>query len=573
MESMADVDVTVVGTPPRKINRHQLTQRNMQIPINRAPYDIVWRIFEDVAGIGLPALTTPEGNAYNVTSNRWMRILLVCKHWRAVALANPFLWNTIKCDPCRDKCLRMPGDTFVLEWLERARNTSLDIYIRDMEQVSEPVLQQLSSRTVNLRSFRVSTVNHYQQLAVLFQDEAPMLESLHIRRERHPDDPSQGDLPLLFGGRIPSLRYLSLNDVRRLGGNEFKNLTYLHISNQHYKKHSADGSGIPDLLGILRASPRLRTCVFKNCTCEVDNATDLPTVPATQLESIMLPVVQRLVLDRTAAFSVHILHRVALNDHVAVYVDPRDPFFVLPRRKASRIRPLREATSYKVIIKKPREDSSSHQRDRNANKSPIAIDVTAVTDTSAVLLRIRQPQTTEYVQDLRWTRHMRETSFLELQELWLGGRPHGTSGHWRELFSQMTGLSRLAIDFAGNSAGDDTYVWLNALEGEGVALVPSLRKLECHGIRLRSGSAYEVETVVRIARERHLRGSRLASVRILPFSDSSKLRARGSMSNDEWEKQKEQLRKYVDYVQIEDIVRYPQFPLPEVCEGCPEFRP
>ena len=115
-----------------------LTEHNLKVPINGLPNDVLWTTFEELAGVRTSDLTNPEDNAYGVTSNKWLRALLVCKHWRDVALADPFLWNTIKCDPCRDRAHRLPGDQYILEWLARARGAPLDIYIRDMEQVSEP---------------------------------------------------------------------------------------------------------------------------------------------------------------------------------------------------------------------------------------------------------------------------------------------------------------------------------------------------------------------------------------------------------------------------------------------------
>ena len=170
-----------------------LAEQNLSAPINRLPQVVLWKIFEELAGIRTSELTRPEDNAYGVASNKWMRIQRVCKHWRQIALADPFLWNTIKCDPIRDKAHCVPGDQYILEWLSRARDAPLDIYIRDMERLSEGVLQQLSARSANLRSLRVSAISHYKQLFTFFQDAAPILESLHLRREKPSEVAADGD--------------------------------------------------------------------------------------------------------------------------------------------------------------------------------------------------------------------------------------------------------------------------------------------------------------------------------------------------------------------------------------------
>ena len=150
------------------------------------------------------------------------------------------------------------------------------------------------------------------------------MESLHIRRENQDDD-RQANLPLLFGGKMPSLRYLSLNNVRKLGGNKFKNLVYLHLSNQCFEARRAAGAGVPDVLAILRASPQLESCIFKKCACDVENPNTqnfgLPMVRPGNANRIALTAIKRLVLDACSApFTVHIVHRVVLTDPLALFI-------------------------------------------------------------------------------------------------------------------------------------------------------------------------------------------------------------------------------------------------------------
>ena len=84
--------------------------QTLQPPINKVPDDVLWSIFEELAGVRISRPQDPDSNAYGITRNRWMEVLLVCRHWRAVALADPFLWTVIKCDPCHDRTHRLPGD-------------------------------------------------------------------------------------------------------------------------------------------------------------------------------------------------------------------------------------------------------------------------------------------------------------------------------------------------------------------------------------------------------------------------------------------------------------------------------
>ena len=567
---------------PGEINQNLLerTQRNKQVPINRLANEILWKIFEELAGVSSSELTTPEHSAYGVTSNKWMRILRVCKHWRIVALADPFLWNTIKCDPGRDKAHCVPGDQYVSEWLGRAGGAPLDIYIRDMERVPGPVLQELSARTANLRSLRVSTINHYTQLAVLFQNAAPRLESLHIRREKHPDDPAQGDIPLLFGGKTPSLRYLSLNDVRRFGGNTFKALTYLHISNRHFEAQPAGGAGVPDVLAILRASPRLESCTFKRCTCDVDNPDGhnrgLPRVPRTPENRIVLPSVSRLVLDTcSAAFTVHIMHRVVLSDPLVMFINCKDELPVLPRREHSHVGPLLEATTFRVSFERPSNNEP-------VDNPPFITDITAITPTSATHLRIWR-NAEEFVDHdfdpvgfADWTHHLANTPFFTLQELWLAGKPTGDWRQWHSLFSTLPILRRLTLDFTEADKQAHEHKWFEALLSMGLQLcLPDLRELECHGMSFTQGM---MDLLIRIARDRHHSGCRLTHVRILPLADVDggdpleNLRIIGAWRPvQDLQGELARLRLYVDDVQMEVVAKVPRYVLPAICERCPEF--
>lgn len=187
--------------------------------INDLPPEVLTNIFRYV----IWSATSPD---YGVRWRLW--VTWVCRHWRAIALADPMLWNAIW---FKD----LPHLERSFAWLERSADAPLDIRINDTKErpISLPtvhtLLKKLFDKISNIRVFILILQDWDPILVVLdafrvVQEKSlPMiLERFEMHRSGSPYvqlgsgyEPNFYLKPIpLFGGTpLPFFNYLSLNAV------------------------------------------------------------------------------------------------------------------------------------------------------------------------------------------------------------------------------------------------------------------------------------------------------------------------------------------------------------------------
>lgn len=175
----------------------------LQSPVQRLPNELLASIF--VIGV----LGTEEEDTLVLST-----IMLVCRHWKDVAINTPILWTQITAGTRHslDKARRK---------LERSKSAMLHVSVDFSPRVENTsVTTESIARTMELlrtsiwrwKSFRMTVPNRPQANAALrlCKDEAPVLETLSIRilHSMQEDHYSHAPLPI-FAGRLPSIKSTS----------------------------------------------------------------------------------------------------------------------------------------------------------------------------------------------------------------------------------------------------------------------------------------------------------------------------------------------------------------------------
>ncbi|KAJ3553335.1 hypothetical protein NM688_g3671 [Phlebia brevispora] len=255
-----DIDVCTLDTIDDTLT-HSLSQvrtlRNEKAPINTLPPEILVIILEILAGPRSLSSTSPLSPPGSINPLGWMAVTHVCRYWRRTALGYPFLWSPIVFSPPDiENIASLP-----YEWLRRSSGAPLDVQISCGGATSTRVWTKLAERSQRLRKLHILDLTD-TEILLQFNGEAPLLESLCLRvSDRITDIPRSDEddggallsdeLPLLFAGSTPSLRYLTITFFTRFGGNQFANLTYLHVADQIYDTPS----DLSRLLVLLETSP------------------------------------------------------------------------------------------------------------------------------------------------------------------------------------------------------------------------------------------------------------------------------------------------------------------------------
>ena len=165
-----------------------------------------------------------------------------CRHWRAIALADPILWTNIFADVMSPDLMRLH--------LERSAGLPLDVVITDPHPMIHSILCNEAHR---FGRFIVHDMKLSPIWADAFPQAAPKLEELRI--DANPNYPSLGFLVPIFNGSLPKLRSLQLRNVPFWSTGMFQGLTHLEF---------LDGVQtlplfIPLVLDVIHASPLLET--------------------------------------------------------------------------------------------------------------------------------------------------------------------------------------------------------------------------------------------------------------------------------------------------------------------------
>lgn len=521
------------------------------------PVEILRRIFKELAGTWSADICIPERVPDASSVRAWLRCTLVCKYWRRVGLGDPLLWAMVL--PNGNDC---QGEVVSLsQRLARSGSAPLQVVIHDVDVTDWAVLHKLSSFHTRFESFRVRTEGTLEKLTI-FDSNAPNLTTLHIGRiTTFYDD----ELPTLFGGHTNSVRHLSLHNVEQLGNNTFRRLSYIHLSHQHYTAHvpSPAGTNIRDLVSMLRCNPGLKTCIFTSCDVLKPGEIGYPSAK----ELCSLSQLHRVVFARCSDFFTTItLGRLQLTDHskLALSIDHRGDMLVFDPAVTVSVSPLLIAPACKITFACPNQ----HMTDRRDAYAFATI--LAVQPSSAFQITLRQDPTVldcGLVRVMR--RHLSSAPYNILEELWLSGTEHSPEDEWRLFFSELQSLTTLTIDFGG-TAPQHAAKWLGALRPHAASMpAPALHTLVCVALPIRMGLM--LATLHSTVRARQANDHHLTLLHVQREEEKGHDSYVNLAVKDWWEGVKNRPHSWVDEIRDEMVEVVPEFGLPEMFRGYPEF--
>lgn len=280
--------------------------QNLHAGINRLPIEILAHIFE--------LAKATDWRVYgDQQSGRIVRLSLVCRHWRQVALAFPSLWSTIQ--------LRHES-TYNFEFaslcLERSKFSPLTIVISTLfrgPQIGD-FLEPYASRIQNvmlLVPFRYASTNVGSYILSTCQFSAPSLQSLRISAPTWAAS-TPPVLPTLFNNNIPDLKQLHIESFSSWPGHRFTTLTHLAISCQSQYEYR---SSMTEMLNVLEANPLLEEILVDDACPSLESLSGRPRVCLPNLRLICfiislsdneLPsqILSHLELPRHATIRVHL---------------------------------------------------------------------------------------------------------------------------------------------------------------------------------------------------------------------------------------------------------------------------
>lgn len=215
---------------------------NYHPPINRLPPEILDAIFAlstdmpsdppDILSVDFPTKYAHRRLGRFSSMHSWLRYKNVCRHWRAVIMSPSVRWAYVDVIPRRFRA----NETNLPQWcIENSAGRLLEVRIESYEHT------QWISNTINENASRLKVlilaelVRGTLNLAT-FTQPAPNLETLVIRGH-HAWGDSYGDvpnlsprnLPILFDGHLPRLRYLEVRYFIPWPAQHLTQLTHLSL--------------------------------------------------------------------------------------------------------------------------------------------------------------------------------------------------------------------------------------------------------------------------------------------------------------------------------------------------------
>ncbi|KAJ7260359.1 hypothetical protein B0H12DRAFT_1107878 [Mycena haematopus] len=218
-------------------------KRNAAAPISTLPNELMTRIF---------TIFAVESSAlFNL---KWTKIMYVCRHWHALAQAAYPLWSFIDLSESAnvdrlDDCL--------YEQITRSGTAPLSLTIALYDGWYTDFILSHSERICELELSGVSKYV-YEVITKLPNHKFPILSSLSLnprKQEELPADLVQALPDVLFDGRLPSLRKLTLHSIA-FPSPLLSDLTTLSLVDCKNSFTSLPPS-LGDLLHMLSSCPRL----------------------------------------------------------------------------------------------------------------------------------------------------------------------------------------------------------------------------------------------------------------------------------------------------------------------------
>ncbi|KAL1741237.1 hypothetical protein HDZ31DRAFT_67123 [Schizophyllum fasciatum] len=223
--------------------------RNSRVAVNKLPAEVLERVFlfsQPPSADFMPPW--PHWDSLD-----WVGPSHVCTRWRAIAVAFPPLWTTL--DLCRGRDPQL-GRTF----LSRSGNMPLTVFFSTNTfgsnnpdvQVLEDVLSLHAARLTSLH-VACGTSKDVKAFCRHFDHgPPPNMLSLSVCARELIYGSSWND-PVLFGGRLGSVRRLAVVNCPIWEHNDIRDLTHLAV----YDRYVDYGDNRQAFLGLLINSPRL----------------------------------------------------------------------------------------------------------------------------------------------------------------------------------------------------------------------------------------------------------------------------------------------------------------------------
>jgi hypothetical protein len=424
-------------------------------PINSLPPEILTHIFacltEPKRHVANGAMFTPKGNP-----KEWVPVTHVCQYWRDSAIEYPFMWSPVIFQPEDIK----NESSLPYKCLQRSLGASLDVQVKCDASMDNQLWNKLAARCDRLRKFHISDLFDIEQLRCL-RHEALLLQSLNIQvsddlvDQRADGREMPDELPELFAGTTPALRYLTLRFFTKFSTNCFANLSVLHLSDQLY----CDASDVDSLLVLLRASPNMEELSLMSCNLKSIDSFASPALAPT--DDVFLPMYR---LHQLAFVGCHatimalILSRLELGtDGTGILCkdwmpSDRPLASIFPSKATSRLHPLQDLTAL---------DLTYDTAEATATGPSNALRLVFENDLDVV---------DGIVPGLRFLLPLHALETLSLAGVELHDAPF-----WRDTFAALPALRRLVLWLPPT----EPVKWLDALrpQGDGPYPAPALGEL------------------------------------------------------------------------------------------------
>ncbi|KAI0659186.1 hypothetical protein C8Q70DRAFT_126768 [Cubamyces menziesii] len=202
-------------------------QLNLLSPIDKLPPEILAQCFEHVKS----QFWNNRGNdlqieyrtlrKHPIEVRPLMTITHVCKRWRDVALGTPTLWTNIDDD----------RPAHIEASLTHSGNAPISVHLTTKDFSRTALV--LSTHGHRIKRLDLTVYPQACFVPPLLQFEAPLLECLTVCSEAKSPPPAEQFTTMLFRTRVvDKLRALALVGINSwLPGNQFPQLTHLHLSN------------------------------------------------------------------------------------------------------------------------------------------------------------------------------------------------------------------------------------------------------------------------------------------------------------------------------------------------------
>lgn len=297
MDTSISEHMLVISSHEAEILKHQHAIADIRIelnklaPISRLPPEILLEVFIIYADIcRLPVRNLARKD--KIPRNAWLRVTHICHAWRTLAISYPRLWTHI--DILRSDAVK--------EWLHRSKSLPLDVSNASASSSTTfgrlPAARRIEALLLALQeSHRIRNLEiRYPRFAVGYetfelawqQRRTTMLQSVALTTHFDWYGPKGGTpiITRLLRGMPERLERLELTDSYLL----CKDLMYpdalKFLKQCKWTSRGPWAETIPEILGVLGASPLLEALHLQDMEPGVDPMRDMSLVPVIHLPNL-----------------------------------------------------------------------------------------------------------------------------------------------------------------------------------------------------------------------------------------------------------------------------------------------